>query len=1102
MTERQSLPDVERVLAGLKDFQRRTVDYVFSRMYLDDAPARRFLIADEVGLGKTLVARGIIARAIEHLWDKVGRSDIVYICSNSDIARQNINRLNVAGGQGFSLASRLTLLPVKIKDLSHNKLNFISFTPGTSLELQKNLGRGDERVLLYWLLKDAWRLRGTAAMTIFQGNVRRERSRRMRSDIRRETPISQDLARSFRKALQRHMAHEHREGKPTLKQRFGALSKRFGRARKSRRHIPREDRLERKELVGELRAVLAAGCVEALEPDLIILDEFQRFKHLLEGDDPAARLARELFDYEDARVLLLSATPYKMYTLHDEAGHENHYEDFLRTLRFLEPGEEAAASLEKLLGEYRLALYRLHDGPTAEAVALRDALERRLRAVMVRTERLAVTEDRNGMLREIAEPSAALHEDDLAAYITLQQAGRAVGAADALEYWKSAPYLLNFMEHYELKKKFEGALASPEREKALRQALADNLQALLPWDAVTGYARIDPGNARMRGLMEQTIETGAWRLLWVPPALPYYQLEGPFADPALARFTKRLVFSSWHVVPKTVSALLSYEAERCMIRSFEDDAENTPEARKRRRALLRFTRDDGRLSGMPVLGMLYPCLTLARELDPVSLAREAGQGPEPPSLSLVLDVARGHAERLLGSVRKRATHGAAPDEAWYWAAPILIDAASNRVSTLEWFDRRQLAEIWAGQEEAEDDGEETLWDAHVDRARELLAGELELGPMPEDLPEVVALLGLASPGVAARRALGRVAGAEALVDFSLADAAAQVAWSFRTLFNLPEVMALLRGSAAEGAEAGVTDAAGSAGAAEREHPYWRQVLGYCARGGLQSTLDEYAHGLRESLGLLSNAPNEVAPEIAEAMRTSIGLRTPNLGVYEIKVDGMGSRLRIEPQRMRSRFAMRFGAQRSDDARQELRADAVRGAFNSPFWPFVLATTSVGQEGLDFHSYCHAVVHWNLPSNPVDLEQREGRVHRYKGHAVRRNVAQRYGMSVLQSAAGDLWEALFELARRDRGEGVTDLVPFWIYPLEDGATIERHVPALPLSREVERLERLRRSLVVYRMVFGQPRQEDLVAYLVARPGFAGIDALANRLRVDLEPDRSG
>ena len=53
-------------LTGLKDFQRKTVEYVFKRLYGDD-PTSRFLIADEVGLGKTLVARGIIAKTLEHL---------------------------------------------------------------------------------------------------------------------------------------------------------------------------------------------------------------------------------------------------------------------------------------------------------------------------------------------------------------------------------------------------------------------------------------------------------------------------------------------------------------------------------------------------------------------------------------------------------------------------------------------------------------------------------------------------------------------------------------------------------------------------------------------------------------------------------------------------------------------------------------------------------------------------------------------------------------------------------------------------------------------------------------------------------------------------
>src|SRR6185503_7930880 len=118
------------------------------------------------------------------------------------------------------------------------------------------------------------------------------------------------------------------------------------------------------------------------------------------------------------------------------------------------------------------------------------------------------------------------------------------------------------------------------------------------------------------------------------------------------------------------------------------------------------------------------------------------------------------------------------------------------------------------------------------------------------------------------------------------------------------------------------------------------------------------------------------------------LRTPNLGVSDINVSRKGN-ITSKSGRMRTAFALRFSDAADVDAEQTSRPDQVRHAFNSPFWPFVLATTSVGQEGLDFHPYCHAVVHWNLPSNPVDLEQREGRVHRYKGHAVRKNVARQH-----------------------------------------------------------------------------------------------------------------
>lgn len=46
----------------LKPFQKATVDYVFRRLFKDPVPTDQFLVADEVGLGKTMVARGVIAR--------------------------------------------------------------------------------------------------------------------------------------------------------------------------------------------------------------------------------------------------------------------------------------------------------------------------------------------------------------------------------------------------------------------------------------------------------------------------------------------------------------------------------------------------------------------------------------------------------------------------------------------------------------------------------------------------------------------------------------------------------------------------------------------------------------------------------------------------------------------------------------------------------------------------------------------------------------------------------------------------------------------------------------------------------------------------------
>jgi hypothetical protein len=89
--------------------------------------------------------------------------------------------------------------------------------------------------------------------------------------------------------------------------------------------------------------------------------------------------------------------------------------------------------------------------------------------------------------------------------------------------------------------------------------------------------------------------------------------------------------------------------------------------------------------------------------------------------------------------------------------------------------------------------------------------------------------------------------------------------------------------------------------------------------------------------------------------------------------------------------------------------------------------------------------------------------------------------------------MFDLAVRERAAGIGDLIPYWIYPLPNGATVERRVPMLPFSREQQRLPDLKASLAVYRLVFGQPRQEDLLSHLKERD----TEALA-AWRFDLSP----
>lgn len=179
--------------------------------------------------------------------------------------------------------------------------------------------------------------------------------------------------------------------------------------------------------------------------------------------------------------------------------------------------------------------------------------------------------------------------------------------------------------------------------------------------------------------------------------------------------------------------------------------------------------------------------------------------------------------------------------------------------------------------------------------------------------------------------------------------------------------------------------------------------------------------------------------------------------------------------MRSHYATAF-AQGTGEKGQDRKAN-LQCSFNSPFWPFVLASTSIGQEGLDFHPYCRKIMHWNLPSNPIDLEQREGRINRYKCLAIRQNIAITYGEQVKSQWVGDdIWNHLFEAAVAEKQEGQSELIPFWCLGKNQRIKIERIIANYPVSIDEERYKRLIQVLSLYRLTMGQARQSELLEYV--------------------------
>lgn len=397
---------------------------------------------------------------------------------------------------------------------------------------------------------------------------------------------------------------------------------------------------------------------------------------------------------------------------------------------------------------------------------------------------------------------------------------------------------------------------------------------LLDADTIDRREPVDLGNGRLRRLAADTVDRGWWRLLWLPPSLPYHALDEPFAAAAAEGITKRLLFSSWNATPTAVAGLLSYEAQRRL--------GHTGEGHRH----LDYRTEHDRPAAMSVLALFWPHPALAALCDPQDLTRQRPDETAPLDVfeHEVRERLRAHTSVELALTTPRPAEPWELVFRWPGADPGIEDAAAALGTS------------------ADEDRAATGLDRHVARARELAshASYPTTGQLDGLLDSVMAI-GMHGPGNIAWRALSRlIHPGDAVTPAGHWRAAALLANGLRSLFNRPESAQLLE-------------------SLSMGQVYWQAVLRYCAAGGLQAVLDEHLHTLRSAASDTRLDDDELY-RLADEARQAIASRPSTYEAFDpIHPD--------QPIKLPGRFALRYGG-RGEEQSQVDRKAVVRRAFNS------------------------------------------------------------------------------------------------------------------------------------------------------------------------------
>lgn len=1014
-------------MPDLKRFQKATVKVALKALTRTDG-TRRFLIADEVGLGKTLVAGEIIrlmaARKNEPLV-------VLYVCSNLSIAAQNRKRLvewlpEEEREEAVSRVDRLTLLPERDAPTG-TKIHLYTLTPDTSVPMRvgkRRDGRKEERALIHALVKKIWpEFFSERKSTYFRGNVGstvwKEQVKQKLGLIENRTSCM--LREMFRDSVRKELKLE--EGMHVMT----ALNR-----------IEEEHQEEGAlEIIARLRNALAAGAIERLHPDLVIFDEFQRFRDLLEDDvdSSATRVVGALRGEgtgSQPGLLLLSATPYRPYTRQWQDERDgSHKDEFFDLLKFLYrrtgKADRISIACESALTVMEQELRKGSFGSELYTDA-RKTMEKHLRAVICRTERVS-HQPRRGELRTSSLPTT-LNSADLKVFKHLAQSFSDRHKSVAPSYWSSVPLPMQTMgPAYETWK--AAAEIKDTSIPSLKRGQRDRFKQLP-----------DPAHPRLRAL-KSLLPSGRLALPWIAPSAPWWPLSGPWKTQRNGDVGKVIVFSRFRAVPQAISSLLSYDLEAHLLSSDSIRYEDL----SKRRSL------QPKAGNEALLGHFYPSIFLVRNTDPIANGVGSTKLAKESIKKQLRKALRDMGIRVLKSKEKRPT----------WS--LIAALERKQVGTFEAFDK--ILNRWSSlhtRSSASKDDSGSGFERVLNAWRKAAGREIK-HITPAELDGLVRYA-LSAPGVVTGRALARhwdgALEAEGFVK------CIEVSWKgLRNYLSSRLFMKELKGS-------------------ERRYPeaIQRAVL----EGNLESVLDEHLW-ITSKLGGITGA--KLANELLEGLQ----VRTSNFFMHPLGKKSKRGRFSLRCHAAMPFTDPRAGGSSSQllgDGNKPIRSDELRKAFNTPFWPHVLATTSVGQEGLDFHVWCETLLHWDLSSNPVDIEQREGRIRRYGGLSIRRHLTKRlWNKGIHIPHLTSPWAKLEKIAEKKYTDDA-GLSPWWIC---EGADVKRYIIDLPASEQKHRLELLRKQRFLYRLALGQPNQEDLLEVLSAK---YGVDPNLMRVGLNLSP----